>query len=50
MIEWVTDKRPDVIFCFGWSKLLRHQLLNLAPMGVVGFHPTALPAIGAGTP
>lgn len=43
-IAWVTEKRPDVIFCFGWSKLLRHQLLNLAPMGVVGFHPTALPA------
>jgi methionyl-tRNA formyltransferase len=42
--RWVADKRPDVIFCFGWSKLLRKSLLNLAPLGVVGFHPAALPA------
>lgn len=43
-LKWVADKHPDVIFCFGWSKLLREKLLNLAPLGVVGFHPTALPA------
>ncbi len=43
-IQWVAGKRPDVIFCFGWSRLLRERLLNLAPMGVVGFHPAALPA------
>ena len=42
-IEWIADKRPDVIFCFGWSRLLRERLLNLAPLGVVGFHPAALP-------
>lgn len=42
-LEWIKSKSSDVIFCFGWSKLLGHDLLNIAPMGVVGFHPAALP-------
>jgi len=43
VISWIADHLPDVIFCFGWSQILKEPLLNLAPMGVVGFHPTALP-------
>ena len=43
-VQWIADKRPEVIFCFGWSRLLKTELLNLAPLGVVGFHPAALPA------
>lgn len=43
-LTWIKTKAPDVIFCFGWSKLLKRELLILAPMGVVGFHPAALPA------
>ena len=31
-------------FCFGWSRLIREPLLSLAPLGVIGFHPAALPA------
>lgn len=42
--SWIQDKLPDVIFCFGWSRLLKQNLLGLAPLGVVGFHPAALPA------
>lgn len=34
---------PQVIFCFGWSRLLRKPLLEAAPLGVVGYHPAALP-------
>jgi methionyl-tRNA formyltransferase len=37
-------RKPDVIFCFGWSKLLGNEVLNLASLGVVGYHPAALPA------
>jgi methionyl-tRNA formyltransferase len=44
VVQWITARKPDVIFCFGWSRLLRPPLLQLAPLGVVGFHPTALPA------
>ncbi len=43
-LMWIKGKAPDVIFCFGWSKLLKQELLTLAPLGVVGFHPAALPA------
>lgn len=43
-LAWISDLNPDVIFCFGWSKLLHSRLLALPRIGVVGFHPTALPA------
>lgn len=43
-IDWIRSKAPDVIFCFGWSRLIREPLLSLSPLGVIGFHPAALPA------
>jgi methionyl-tRNA formyltransferase len=43
-LRWIANMRPDIVFCFGWSKLLQKKLLNLATLGVVGYHPTALPA------
>ena len=43
-IDWIRSKSPDVIFCFGWSRLIREPLLSLPPLGVIGFHPAALPA------
>ena len=43
-LEWISERKPDVIFCFGWSRLIKAPLLGLPPMGVVGFHPAALPA------
>jgi methionyl-tRNA formyltransferase len=43
-LSWIQDKAPDIIFCFGWSRLLKQDLLRLAPWGVVGFHPAMLPA------
>ena len=43
-IDWISHKSPDVIFCFGWSRLIREPLLSLAPHGIIGFHPAALPA------
>ena len=42
-LNWIKDKEPDIIFCFGWSRLLKNEILNVAPMGVVGFHPALLP-------
>ena len=42
-IEWIASLSPDVIFCFGWSRLIREPLLHLAPLGVIGYHPAALP-------
>jgi len=42
-IEWIKHLNPDIIFCFGWSSLIKKELLNLPPMGVIGYHPTKLP-------
>lgn len=42
-INWIKDKKPDVIFCFGWSSLIKKELLNLTDLGVIGYHPAELP-------
>jgi len=42
-LAWVQAHRPDVIFCFGWSRLIRRPVLEMAPLGVIGFHPSLLP-------
>jgi len=42
-IEWIESLKPDIIFCFGWSSLIKKELLHLPPMGVIGYHPAALP-------
>ena len=42
-VEWIKNLKPDVIFCFGWSSLIKKDILALAPMGVVGYHPAKLP-------
>jgi methionyl-tRNA formyltransferase len=41
--NWIKSLNPDIIFCFGWSSLIKKKILNLPPMGVLGFHPTKLP-------
>lgn len=43
MIQWIKDKKPDMIFCFGWSFLLKEKVLDIPPKGVLGFHPALLP-------
>lgn len=35
--------KPDVIFCFGWSQILKKNILSIAPWGVIGTHPALLP-------
>jgi methionyl-tRNA formyltransferase len=43
VVEWMRHKSPDVIFCFGWSNLISIQVLKMARLGVVGYHPSLLP-------
>lgn len=40
---WVKSFKPDIIFCFGWSNLLKKKILNLPTIGVLGYHPSNLP-------
>jgi methionyl-tRNA formyltransferase len=42
-VRWIEELKPDVLFCFGWSSLLKAELLSLTKLGVVGFHPALLP-------
>ena len=42
-IDWIKSLAPDVIFCFGWSSLLKEDLLAIPKQGVIGYHPSLLP-------
>lgn len=42
-IAWIKRLSPDIIFCFGWSSLIKTEILQTPPMGVVGYHPALLP-------
>ena len=41
--NFVKSISPDICYCFGWSQLLKEEFINLFNLGVVGFHPAALP-------
>ena len=43
VIELLTSLHPDVIFVFGWSQIVKREVLNLAPLGCIGVHPALLP-------
>lgn len=43
MARWLRERRPDVVYCFGWSYLLGAEILQVPPLGVIGYHPAALP-------
>lgn len=42
-VEFIKTIKPDIGFCLGWSQLIKKEVLDLFPKGVVGFHPAALP-------
>jgi methionyl-tRNA formyltransferase len=43
LASWVNERKPDVVFCLGWSSLLKQAVLSIPPLGVVGYHPALLP-------
>jgi methionyl-tRNA formyltransferase len=42
-VRWIDQLKPDILFCFGWSSLIKAEILSLTKLGVVGFHPALLP-------
>lgn len=42
--DWIRSLAPDIIFCFGWSRLIKRNILIIPKSGVIGYHPAALPA------
>jgi methionyl-tRNA formyltransferase len=43
MTDFAYSVKPDIIYCFGWSYLLKKEIIEIARLGVVGFHPAKLP-------
>ena len=43
MGNWLRQLAPDIIYCFGWSYILNKEILQIPRLGVIGFHPAALP-------
>lgn len=44
MEEWIKSKKPDLIYCFGWSHILPQSVFTLPRYGAIGYHPALLPA------
>jgi len=42
-IEIIKSYAPDIIFVFGWSRLISQEILDIPPMGCIGVHPALLP-------
>ena len=42
-IDWLKKLKPDIIFCIGWSRLLKNDVLKIPTIGVIGYHPALLP-------
>lgn len=42
-IAFIKKQKPDIGFCLGWSQLIKKEVLEIFPKGVVGFHPAKLP-------
>ena len=39
----IRDVAPDLVFCVGWTQLLRQQILEVPSIGCIGFHASLLP-------
>ncbi len=42
-LDWIADKKPDILIQTGWSQKFREPLLKLPRYGCIGEHPAPLP-------
>jgi methionyl-tRNA formyltransferase/LmbE family N-acetylglucosaminyl deacetylase len=42
-VEEIADLKPDIIFIIGFSQIIPQSILDIPPMGVIGFHSAVLP-------
>lgn len=42
-IAILRSARPDLVFCVGWTQLLREAVLEIPRLGCLGFHASLLP-------
>jgi methionyl-tRNA formyltransferase len=45
VIAQVAELKPDYLLVIGWSRLVKAEFRAIAPGGVIGYHPTLLPAM-----
>jgi len=43
IVEWISNLSADIIYCLGWSSLIKQELLSSSSLGVIGYHPAELP-------
>ncbi|WP_440613436.1 formyltransferase family protein [Candidatus Pelagibacter sp. HIMB1748] len=42
-LKKIKNFKPDYIFCFGWSRLLKKKIIKCANKYCIGYHPAELP-------
>jgi len=42
--EFIRNRGADIGYCFGWSQLVKEDVIDMFPRGMVGYHPAALPS------
>lgn len=42
-LRFIGQHPADIAFCFGWSQLVKSQVIDSFPEGMIGFHPAMLP-------
>ncbi len=43
VINWIRNKKPDLILCCGWSQLISEKILKIPNKFSIGYHPSDLP-------
>lgn len=42
-VKFIENIEPDIGYCLGWSQLVKEEVIDLFPLGMVGYHPAKLP-------
>lgn len=42
-VNFIQSVNPEIGFCFGWSQLIKREVMQKVENGIIGFHPAALP-------
>ena len=50
VVEWLEARRPDLLVVMAYGRILKENILHLAPRGCVNFHGSLLPAYRGASP
>ncbi len=42
-INFIKKINPDLIFCIGWSQIIKTPIIKIPKIGIIGYHPADLP-------